>query len=265
MAVRGVDVEEEKKSYASVFVLGAILLVFVGVWAVYDDNFTRRPWKKYQTEFYQLDYLKASAAYDEEDRKLEADSSYRELGNRLEAEKISLSGGELAKKLSEYRRSKIEADVRFTELDQEVKFIKSQLEEASFEYDHAVQTDIGIRPYEKRIEELNRKKAKIDPSLEEARQRREQIKKEKKEIESRTRELEAKLSKLTAKRDRWIKVMDNATLFRLGSVSVLNFTIPEVSLFKIPNIKQVVLNEFDRNNFGEPVARVDRCQTCHMA
>ncbi len=93
MAVRGVDVEEEKKSYASVFVLGAILLVFVGVWAVYDDNFTRRPWKKYQAEFYQLDYLKASAAYEEEDRKLEADPSYRELGNRLEAEKISLSRG----------------------------------------------------------------------------------------------------------------------------------------------------------------------------
>lgn len=265
MAVRGVDVEEEKKSYASVFVLGAILLVFVGVWAVYDDNFTRRPWKKYQAEFYQLDYLKASAAYEEEDRKLEADPSYRELGNRLEAEKISLSRGELAKRLSEYRSSKIEADVRFTELDQEVKFIKSQLEEASFEYDHAVQTDIGIRPYEKRIEELNQKKAKIDPLLEEARQRREQIKKEVKEIESRTRELEAKLSKLAAKRDRWIKILDNATLFRLGSVSVFNFTFPEVSLFKIPNIKQVVLREFDRNNFGEPVARVDRCQTCHMA
>jgi len=176
MAVRGVDVEEEKKSYGSVFVLGAILLVFVGVWAVYDDNFTRRPWKKYQTEFYRLDYLKANAAYEEEDRKLKADALYRELVNRLEAEKISLSGGELAKKLSEYRSSKIAADVRFTELDQEVKFIKSQLEEASYEYDHAVQTDIGIRPYEKRIEELNQQKAKIDPVLEEARQRREQIK-----------------------------------------------------------------------------------------
>ncbi|TAK07901.1 c-type cytochrome, partial [bacterium] len=30
------------------------------------------------------------------------------------------------------------------------------------------------------------------------------------------------------------------------------------------DLRQVVLDEFDRNNFDEPVARVDRCQTCHM-
>jgi hypothetical protein len=265
MAVRGVDVEEEKKSYGSVFLLGAILLVVVGLWAVYDDNFTRRPWKKYQAEFYRLDYQKANAAYKEEDKKVKADASFQELVKTLEGERASLSGGELANKLSELRRQEIEAEVRFGELDQEVKFIKSKLEAAWYEYDHAVQTDGSIRPYEKRIEELNREKEEVDPLLEEARQRREQIKKEKKEIESRRKELEGKLSMLVAKRDRWNQVMDNATLIRLGSLSFLNFTTPQVPLFKIPSITQVVLPEFDRNNFDEPVARVDRCQTCHMA
>ncbi|MFQ5851013.1 MAG: c-type cytochrome [Candidatus Binatia bacterium] len=264
MAVRGVDVEEEKKSYGSVFLLGAFLLVLVGLWAVFDDNFTRRKWKQYQSEFYRLDYEKARAAYTEEDRRLKADASYQELAMRLEAEQTSLRDGELAKRLSELRRDEEEAEVRFIELDQEVKFIKSELEEAWYEYDHAVQTDISIRPYNERIEELEREKAKLDPLLEEARKRREQIKKEKQEIESGMKELEVKLSKLTAKRDRWNQVMDNATLFRLGSVSFLKFTIPEVPFFKIPNIKQVVLGEFDRNNFDEPVARVDRCQSCHM-
>ncbi len=265
MAVRGVDVEEEKKSYGSVFLLGVILLVVVGLWAVYDDNFTRRPWKKIQADFYRLDYQKAKAAYKEEDRKLKADASYQKLLKTLEGEQASLSGVELTDKYSELRRQEIEAEVRFSELDQEVKFIKSNLEAASYEYDHAVQTDGNIRVYEKRIEELNQEKEEIDPFLEEARQRREQIKKEKKEIEFRKKELEGKLSKLVAKRDRWNQVMDNATLIRLGSISFLNFTTPQVPLFKIPNIKQVVLPEFDRNNFREPVARVDRCQTCHMA
>jgi hypothetical protein len=32
---------------------------------------------------------------------------------------------------------------------------------------------------------------------------------------------------------------------------------------KIPKIQQVVLEEFDRNNFDEPIARVDRCTSCH--
>jgi mono/diheme cytochrome c family protein len=265
MAVRGVDLEEEKKSYGSVFLVGVILLVFVGLWAVYDDNFTRRPWKKYQADFYRLDYQKAEETYREEDRKLHADDSYQKLLKTLEAEQASLSGGELADKYSELRRQKIEAEVRFTELDQKVKFIKSNLEAASYEYDHAVQTDGNVRLYEKKIEELNREKAEEDPLLEEARQRRDQIKMEEKEIKSHTGEIEVKLSKLTAKRDRWDKVMDNATLVRLGRESFLNFNLPQVSLFKIPNIKQVVIAGFDRNNFDEPVDRVDRCQTCHMA
>ncbi|MFQ5541965.1 MAG: c-type cytochrome, partial [Candidatus Binatia bacterium] len=262
---RGVDLEEEKKSYGTVFLLGAILLVVVGLWAVYDDNFTRRPWKKIQAEFYRLDYQKANAAYKEEDKILKADASFKELVKILEGERASLSGGELANKLSELRRQEIEAEVRFGELDQEVKFIKSKLEAAWYEYDHAVKTDGSVRTYEKRIEELNREKEGIDPLLEEARQRRVQIKKEKKEFESRRKDLEGKLSKLAAKRDRWNQVMDNATLVRLGSLSFFNFKTPQIPLFKIPNIKQEVLPEFDRNNFDEPVARVDRCQTCHMA
>ena len=38
-----------------------------------------------------------------------------------------------------------------------------------------------------------------------------------------------------------------------------------MSFFKIPKIQQVSLDEFDRNRFDQPVARVDRCQTCHLA
>src|SRR5216684_2955237 len=41
-------------------------------------------------------------------------------------------------------------------------------------------------------------------------------------------------------------------------LSFNGFAIP-----KIPTIQQVVLNEFDRGNFDTPVARVDRCQSCH--
>ena len=38
-----------------------------------------------------------------------------------------------------------------------------------------------------------------------------------------------------------------------------------MTFFKIPKIQQVSLDEFDRNRFDQPVARVDRCQTCHLA
>src|SRR5207247_11266108 len=32
---------------------------------------------------------------------------------------------------------------------------------------------------------------------------------------------------------------------------------------KIPKIQQLVLEEFDRNNFNKPIARIDRCVSCH--
>ncbi len=85
MAERGVDPKEEKKSYGSAFVLGAGILAALSLWAYLDDNITRRPWKGIQAKFYRLDYNKAQAAYDEEDKKLQADEKYQELSQKLAA------------------------------------------------------------------------------------------------------------------------------------------------------------------------------------
>jgi len=254
MAVRGYDENEEKKSYGSVFLLGTSLLVAVSLWSLWDDNITRRPWKKYQTEFYRLDYRKAKAAYDEENKKLEADPAYQELVKKLAAEEASLKSGDLAKKVKALNREEIKANVRFTEIDQGVKFIKSELEEAWYEYDHAVQQGRNTRPYQETIQQLDKEKAQLDPELEAARQKREQIKEEIKKLQTGVKEMETQLSKMAEERDKWIRVMENATV-NLGPLSI----------YKIPKIRQIVLDEFDRNNFDEPTGRVDRCQTCHMA
>ena len=254
MAERGVDPKEEKKSYGSVFAIGAALLVALSLWAYLDDNITRRPWKIVQLRFYRLDYNKAKTAYDEEDKKLQADAKYQELSKKLAAIQASLANGELAKRLAGLEREDVKATVRYKEKDQEVKFIKSELEEAWYEHDHAVQQKRNPAPYLEHIKDLDTEKAKLDPAVEQARVRREQIKDEIKKIKSSTKEVEDELGKLTAERDKWIRVMENAT-FKLGPFAP----------YKIPKIQQVALNEFDRNRFDQPVARVDRCQTCHLA
>lgn len=259
MAVRGFDEKEEKKSYGSVFLLGSSLLVALTLWSFWDDNITRRPWKKIQTEFYRLDYRKARAAYDEEDKKLQADSSYQELVKKLSAEQASLKSGELAKKLKTLHAEEVRANVRFTELDQEVKFVKSELEEAWYEHDHAVQQGRNAKPYQDAIRELEKEKAKLDPELEKGRQKREQLREEIKKLGAGVKELETQLAKMAAERDKWLRVMENAsTTLKVQDLKLF-------SLYKIPSIRQVVLDEFDRNRFDEPVARVDRCQTCHLA
>ncbi len=254
MAERGIDQNEEKKSYGTVFLLGIALLVALSFWAFWDDNITRRPWKDFQARFYHLDYTKAKAAYDEEDKKLQEDPNFQELSKKLAAAKASLNRGKLAQRLATLEKQEDQADIRFKEIDQEVKFIKSELEEVWYEFDHAVQQQRSTQPYQKRIAELEQERARLEPQLEAARSKREQLKEEIKTILASTTELENELSKLTAERDKWRRVMDNVT-FRLGPIS----------FYKIPSIQQAVMEEFDRNRFDQPIARVDRCQSCHIA
>ncbi len=226
MAERGVDPKEEKKSYGSVFVIGIALLVALSIWAYVDDNFTRRPWKVVQARFYRLDYSRAQAAYDEEDKKLRDDAKYQELAKKLAAYQSSLAGGELGKKLKALESEEARATVKFQEIDQKVKDVKSELEEAWYEHDHAVQQKRNPKPYLDLIGDLDKRKAQLDKELLPARDRRVQLKEEIKKIQSGAKEIEDELAKMTAERDKWVRVMENAT-------------------FKL--------------------ARVDRCQTCHMA
>ena len=254
MAERGIDQQEEKKSYGSVFLIGIALLVALSIWAFWDDNITRRPWKSFQSQFFRLDYNKAKTAYEDENKKLQADPNYQELTKKLGGVQSSMERGDLAKKLATLEKQEAQATVRFSEIDQEVKFIKSELEEAWYEHDHAVQQKRNPKPYMEHIQELEKEKSKLDPQLEAARMKRDQLREEIKNIRSSTKELETELAKLSAERDKWVRVMDNAT-FKLGPLS----------FYKIPKIQQAVMEEFDRNRFDQPIARVDRCQSCHLA
>ena len=101
MAVRGVDPNEEKKSYGTVFFVGSILLVVVSLWAVFDDNITRRVWKKHQAEFNRSDYERAEAALAKEQKRLNADPKFRELVKKRDAELESLEAGDKHARLAD--------------------------------------------------------------------------------------------------------------------------------------------------------------------
>ena len=166
MAERGVDPKEEKKSYGSAFVLGAAILAALSLWAYLDDNIIRRPWKGVQAKFYRLDYNKAQAAYDEEDKKLQADAKYKELSQKLAAFQADLASGDTGKRLKALERDEARVTVKFQEADQRVKDVKSELEEAWYEHDHAVQQKRNPQPYLDVIAELDKKKAVLEKEFE---------------------------------------------------------------------------------------------------
>src|SRR3972149_8449641 len=64
--VRKKEKREEEKSYSSAFAVVSFILAAVALWAVVNEVVDRRPWKKYQKKFHQLEYEKAGEAYKKE-------------------------------------------------------------------------------------------------------------------------------------------------------------------------------------------------------
>lgn len=57
--------KEEEKSYVSWYVLLSFILAVTNVWALWNEVAGKRPWKDYQTRFYELEYENAKKKYDE--------------------------------------------------------------------------------------------------------------------------------------------------------------------------------------------------------
>jgi len=63
---------EEEKSYAGLFLFLSFILVLTMAWAVWDEAIGKRPWKMYQTRFYELEREKARVEYGETTVKLKS-------------------------------------------------------------------------------------------------------------------------------------------------------------------------------------------------
>src|SRR5438445_10326337 len=118
MAVRSINEREEKKSYGSIFVLGSVILMVLTLWSFWDDNITRRPWKAFQARFYRLDYQKAQVAYNEVDKKLQAEPAYQELTKKIDAVQTSLTKCETRKTLDQVTHEVTQAKGRCAPLEQ---------------------------------------------------------------------------------------------------------------------------------------------------
>lgn len=247
---RGID--EEEKSYSAVFLLAVGMLLAGGIWAIWDDNISRRPWKKYQVEFSRMQITKAREAVEAEEKRLSDDSDYRKLVRDLAASRESLRSGDAGRRLSDLAAEREPARVRVEELELNLRIKKSELEEAWYEYEHATLTGVSTEEPKAHLSELQREKSDIDDALARARAKLQQIDNEVAEIRSVVAGIERKKADLERERDLLQQRLDGFVL-RMGP-----FELPT-----IPKIQQVVLNEFDRNAYDQAIARVDRCQSCH--
>ena len=56
--------KEEEKSYAGLYLFLSFILVLTSIGAIWNEAIGKRPWKHYQSRFYELEYEKAKEDYE---------------------------------------------------------------------------------------------------------------------------------------------------------------------------------------------------------
>jgi mono/diheme cytochrome c family protein/peptidoglycan hydrolase CwlO-like protein len=243
----------EEKSYRVHFWVISLLAVLSTLWAVWDEVETRRPWKRYQRQFNQLEYARVKADFD----KAEAEvvkrlSQASSLGFSVKdlhdlAEQIDKKM-ETLERDPEYRSAlkrlwRLERNIR--ELQQDIRFARSKAEEYFYRWKHALHNQQDYKRYQEQWYQAQSSISEMVPQLE-------GLKAEANSVRDRLKKLEAEIERLRS-------IREEITTYRDGLKERLE---------KIKNrpleIKQVVLTAFDKDRFGEPIARVDRCSTCHL-
>ena len=253
MARRTERIDDEQKSYSAVFLLGVGLLLIGAAWAVWDDNIARRPWKKYQVDFSDLQIERAQQAIAGENARLAQDPKYQEVSNSLAAAQANIASGETGRQLAAAESAEAAAKVHVDEQDLALRIVKSKLEEAWYDYEHALLTGESGDKAKAHIDALQQDKSRFDEGLAAAQAQMDQYTSQAAEIRSVVQTLEKQKTDLEKERDRLQQKLDGMVLLKVGPLE----------LPKIPKIQQVVLNDFDRNAFDQAVARVDRCTSCH--
>ncbi len=255
----GLDPNEESKSYSALFVLMVALLLAGAVWAIWDDNISRRPWKEYQVEFDDLAYKKFMSDAAAEDARLAKVPDYVKLTKQLEAARAALNSGATTARLADLNTQLTAAKVVADDKDQVVRFTKSELTERWYDYNHAIQTNGDSRPIKEDIDRLNQRLVGEQAASDDAKGKEDAIKGQIEALNSKVESITEELKKYTKKRDDFIDKADTYMIPVSFQGRVL------LRYPKIPKIEQTAIDDFDRNSFDEPVARVDRCQSCHAA
>jgi mono/diheme cytochrome c family protein len=234
----------EQRPYGIFFILASAFLAVGTIWAVVDETWLRRPWKEYQEEFRQLELHKAEEALAQWQRHFETpevQAEFRDLESQLEAAEKKLASQEYKNAVAELHHR----ELALQELTQQFQFAKSESDELYYEYKKAFHEGVQKDDVKARLEKLEVQLSDFSEQIKTAEAEKQRAQTRVKELRDEAGRLREALSNHTAERER------------------LHRKIEAVKK-RPPEVKQIILEYFDKNNFGNPVARVDRCATCHL-
>lgn len=234
------EIPIENRDYSNFYLILSGLLFVSTMWAVVDEVAIRRPWKTYQSEYVKLSEEKLSAQYNEAIAAVDSVSA-ADLSNRLAAARERLESKEYrdaVKKLDDLQLDLADAT-------RDWRFARSNSDAAYYEYKTSVHEGQPNEKLKKRLDDLDaeigaaaERMDKIDSEIQSANGFVASYKNSADSLDAAWRALYADANKLKSK---WQSVEKSPI-----------------------DIRQVLLDDFDKSNFGEVKARVDRCQTCHL-
>ncbi len=248
------EVDDEKKSYSGVFLFAVGLLLVGSVWSVWDDAVSRRPWKKYQAEFSMLAYNQTLAELQAEDERLAADPAYQEALAALAAAHTDIAGGEGGQRLAVLETELAAAEIRTNDAENALRVVRSEIEAAWYEYDHAIQLEHSTKDEKAHLGGLQAEAAEREKVFIAEQSERDRIENEVNEINARTIESQETIRQMSQQKDFLAQRIDNYVMRPVKGLVIPN----------IPAITQIVVPAFDRSNFDTSLSRVDRCQSCHV-
>src|SRR5450759_1126246 len=230
----------ENRSYSKFYLIFSGLLFLSTLWAVVDEVAVRRPWKTYQSEYYSLSAEKIREQYKESMAAVdsaaaaEVTSLLTEANRRLESKEYK----DAVKKGDDLQLALANATRRWS-------FARGNSDAAYYEYKTTVHEGHPSEKLKKKLDDLDNEIAGHA--------------KEMADISTQLQSANAILGGYKNTADS----LDVALKALYADANKLKSKLEGIKKSSI-EIRQVLLNDFDKSNFGEVKARVDRCQTCHL-
>ena len=235
---------DEQTTYRVLFFACSVALVLVTAWTFWDEAQTRRPWKDYQRDFNRMEFQLVS----EELTLARAELARPEMAAKLAALEQALKEAEQKASGPGYQdatRRLAQAQAKLTEAAERLTFARADLEETYYWVDRAVHEGQGV---EKAKAEGAKVEARVNGLAPAADALTGEVEKARADQRAAGAEAAAIRGKLAEARTR---------------VADLERRL-EVARTRPQEIRQVVVEGLDRNEFDQAILRVDRCMTCHM-
>jgi len=230
----------EQRDYGKIYLLLAAFLFLGTMWAVFDEMFTRRPWKDVQEQYYAMSVQRwgqrlkdAQAGYDS--------SAYTDLISQLKEATANLSRPDVVAAQKEIQ----DLEEKLLNVNRTYTFAKSRDDEAYYFWKKSIHEGKENTGYKSELSEDEREMAAANSKIDSLTVVHDSLQKFVNEYATQVKTVQSKL-----------KDLSNAINFSQSKIDKANSA-------RI-HIQQVMLNDFDRSNFDIPKARIDRCQTCHM-